>query len=134
MSSSYDYFRLLLTYLARIYYQYNPNRMQTCPVNVHYLLHIADSIESVGPVSCYWAYPMERFCSFIGASVKSRRFPYANIARRIRDTAQIRVAKELYNLHDVISFGRTCASTDEEIATEIAKADRLPNCKSLSLS
>ncbi|KAF8596715.1 hypothetical protein BDV93DRAFT_480008, partial [Ceratobasidium sp. AG-I] len=112
----------------RIYYQYDPDRLQTCPVNVHYLLHIADSIEAVGPVWCYWAYPMERFCSFIGSSVKSRRFPYANIARRIRDTAQLRVVKELYNLHDVITFGRTSASTDEILVTETAAADRLPNC------
>lgn len=133
MPYSYGYFRPVLTFLARIYYQHNPDRMQTCPVNVHYLLHIADSIEAVGPISCYWAYPMERFCSFIGASVKSRRFPYTNIARRIRDTAQIRVAKELYDLHNVISFGQTRASTDEELETEKAKADCLPKCQSLSL-
>ncbi|KAF8596672.1 hypothetical protein BDV93DRAFT_425113, partial [Ceratobasidium sp. AG-I] len=60
------------------------------------LLHIADSIQRHGPVSCYWSYPMERYCSFVGASVKSRRFPYTNIARRIRDTIHLRICREIY--------------------------------------
>jgi hypothetical protein len=118
-----------LTIYYSIYYQYDATCLQTCPVNVHYLLHIVDSIEAIGPVWCYWAYPMERFCSFIRASVKSRRFLYTNIARRIRDTAQLRVIRELYNLHDVVSFGKTCASTEEELGTEMEGADKLPKCE-----
>ncbi|KAF8692328.1 Transposase family tnp2, partial [Rhizoctonia solani] len=33
-----------------IYYQHDPNRLQVCTTNVHYLLHIADSIERLGPL------------------------------------------------------------------------------------
>jgi hypothetical protein len=71
---------------------------------------------------------MERFCSFIGASVKSRRFPYANINRRVRDTAQLRVIRELYDLHDNITFGKTQASTEAVKTGEIEGADRVPEC------
>ncbi|KAF8757935.1 Transposase family tnp2 [Rhizoctonia solani] len=36
-----------------IYYQHDPNRLQVCTTNVHYLLHIADSIERFGPLPVY---------------------------------------------------------------------------------
>ncbi|CAE6477612.1 unnamed protein product [Rhizoctonia solani] len=110
----------------RIYYQHNAERLQVCTTNVHYLLHIVDSIERMGPVCVYWSYPMERYCSFIGAAVKSRRFPYANIARRLLDVAQLRTIREIYDLHDSISFGQTRASTEGDKAIELAQADKVP--------
>jgi hypothetical protein len=116
---------LLIMVCIRIYYQHNPGRLQTCPVNLHYLLHVADSIAFIGPVWCYWAYPMERFCSFIGASVKSRRFPYANIARRIRDTAQLRVAHLLYGLKDT----RPSRDRTDQDEVNLKNADILPDCE-----
>jgi hypothetical protein len=117
-----------------MYYQYDEDRLQTCPVNVHYLLHVVDSVENLGPVWAYWAFPMERYCSFIGAAVKSRRYPYANIARRIRDVAQLRIIREIYDLHDIITFGHTRASRDEENlkAGNIGSADVLEDCKYLT--
>ncbi|KAF8594007.1 hypothetical protein BDV93DRAFT_399753, partial [Ceratobasidium sp. AG-I] len=98
--------------------------LQTCPVNVHYLLHVADSIQYIGPVWCYWAFPMERYCSFVGASVKSRRFPYTNLARRIRDVAQLRVICDLYGLHGSLKFNKTSPAEGEE---DIGSADVLPD-------
>ena len=112
---------------ARIYYQHNAERLQVCTTNTHYLLHIVDSIEQMGPVCVYWPYPMERYCSFVGAAVKSRRFPYANIARRLLDVAQLRTAREIYDLHSSISFGQTHASTEGDKAIELAQADKV-NC------
>lgn len=115
-----------LTRACRIYYQYDARRMQTCPVNVHYLLHVADSIQYIGPVWCYWAFPMERYCSFIGASVKSRRFPYTNLARRIRDVAQLQVIRDLYGLHGSLSFNKPSPAEGEDDA---GTAEQLPECK-----
>ena len=115
-----------LTAIYRIYYQYDAQRLQTCPVNVHYLLHVADSIQYIGPVWCYWAFPMERYCSFIGASVKSRRFPYTNLARRIRDVAQLRVIRDLYGLHGSLGFNKSSPIEGEE---DVGSADILPDCK-----
>ncbi|CCO35605.1 hypothetical protein BN14_09723 [Rhizoctonia solani AG-1 IB] len=91
-----------------IYYQHDPDRMQVCTTNVHYLLHIVESIERLGPLPGYWAFPMERYCSFIGASVKSRRFPYANIARRVCDVARLCITR---------------ASTEEDLKNEMRDAD-----------
>ncbi|KAG8681010.1 hypothetical protein FRC11_001700, partial [Ceratobasidium sp. 423] len=88
----------------QIYYQFDENRLQTCPVNVHYLLHIADSIEYMGPIWCYWAYPMERFCSFIINSVKSRRYPYANIDERVLNRARLQMILQKYRLIDKEPF------------------------------
>jgi hypothetical protein len=91
---------------GRIYYQFDEERLQTCPVNTHYLLHIADSLEYMGPIWCYWAYPMERFCSFILNSVKSRRYPYANIDERVLNRARLQVILHKYRLIDKEPF--TC--------------------------
>ncbi|KAF8738383.1 hypothetical protein RHS02_05723, partial [Rhizoctonia solani] len=70
----------------KYYYQYNAARIQTCTVNIHYLLHVADCID------------------FVGGVVKSRRFPFKNISRRMRDTAQLQVIRHLYGLHDKLTF------------------------------
>ncbi|KAF8674983.1 Transposase family tnp2 [Rhizoctonia solani] len=111
----------------QIYYQHDPERIQVCTTNIHYLLHIVDSIERLGPLPGYWAFPMERYCSFIGASVKSRRFPYANIARRVCDVAQLCIIREIYDLRNMISFGQTRASTEEDLKTEMREGDKFEN-------
>ncbi|QRW24315.1 Transposase family tnp2 [Rhizoctonia solani] len=111
----------------QIYYQHDPERIQVCTTNIHYLLHIVDSIERLGPLPGYWAFPMEQYCSFIGASVKSRRFPYANIARRVCDVAQLCIIREIYDLRNMISFGQTRASTEEDLKTEMREGDKFEN-------
>ncbi|KAF8752619.1 Transposase family tnp2 [Rhizoctonia solani] len=106
-----------------IYYQHDPNRLQVCTTNVHYLLHIADSIERFGPLPGYWAFPMERYCSFIGASVKSQQFPYANIACRVCDVAQLCIIRKVYGLRKEIAFGQTRAETKDNLEKEKQIAD-----------
>lgn len=73
---------------------------------------------------------MERFCSFIGASVKSRRFPYANIIRRIRDVTQLRMIRDIYHLQDQISF-----KLQDDTANEVEGKDveKLPDCQYILL-
>jgi hypothetical protein len=41
---------------------------------------------------------MERFCSFIGNSVKSRHYPYANVDQRVLSRARLQVMLLKYNL------------------------------------
>ncbi|THH16136.1 hypothetical protein EW146_g4451 [Bondarzewia mesenterica] len=62
-----------------LYYQKEPQHIATCPVTIHALLHIADSIEACGPVWAYWAFPMERYCSLIRPAIKSRKHPFASL-------------------------------------------------------
>ncbi|KIJ65988.1 hypothetical protein HYDPIDRAFT_87730 [Hydnomerulius pinastri MD-312] len=72
-----------------IYYQHDPQRLATCTVTIHGLLHIADSIEMTGPVWTSWAFPMERFCGRLQPAIKSRRRPDACLAQYIGEEAQL---------------------------------------------
>ncbi|KAI0046026.1 hypothetical protein FA95DRAFT_1583188 [Auriscalpium vulgare] len=82
------------------YYQRDPARISACPVTIHALLHIADSIEACGPVWAYWAFPMERYCGLIRPAIKSRKHPFASLDRFIVESAQILHIRLVYNLTD----------------------------------
>jgi hypothetical protein len=81
----------------RLYYQYQPHRLSTCPLTLHALLHIAWGIRVAGPVWAYWAYPMERHCNMLLPSIKSRRHPYASINAFVTAMAQIDQIRLKYN-------------------------------------
>src|SRR5262249_52506246 len=66
------------------YYQYKEERLPACLSSIHYLLHVADMIQGMGPVRYYWQFPMERECGMLGPLVKSAVLPYANLASTIR--------------------------------------------------
>ncbi|KAI0043591.1 hypothetical protein FA95DRAFT_1546235 [Auriscalpium vulgare] len=85
-----------------LYYQHNPRRISTCLITIHALLHIADSIESCGPVWAYWAFPMERYCGLIRPAIKSRKHPYASLDRFIIECAQISQIRLVYNLNEAL--------------------------------
>ena len=97
---------------CRIFYQYNPSRLSTCPFLIHALLHIADGIASAGPVWCYWefAISMERFCGAVGQHVKNRSNPYESLDRRMREIAQLQLIKLRYGLMDELS--PKCSNVD----------------------
>lgn len=42
---------------------------------------------------------MEQFCGSLLPAIKSRRFPYASIDRRVTELAQLDQIKVLYGLH-----------------------------------
>lgn len=69
-----------------------------CPLTIHALLHIADSIEAMGPVWCYWAFPMERYCGTLQPAIRSRCFPYASLDRYVVEDAQLTQIKVVYNV------------------------------------
>ncbi|KAH8093764.1 hypothetical protein BXZ70DRAFT_897296 [Cristinia sonorae] len=88
----------------RIYYQYDPQRLSACPLTIHALLHIADSIIAAGPVWASWAYPMERYCGLLQPAIRSRRFAYASIDRYVVDHARLQHIKLLYNMQQELSL------------------------------
>ena len=89
----------------RIFCQGNPERISTCPVTLHSLLHVADGIEAAGPVWAYWAFVMERFCGFSKRDgVRSRKNPYASLDARVRHIAQLNTTKIRYNLVNLLSL------------------------------
>jgi hypothetical protein len=89
----------------RIFYQHDPERISTCPVTVHSLLHIADGIEAAGPVWAYWSFVMERYCGFLKRNgVRSQRKPYTSLNNRIRHVAQLSITKVRYDLVNLLSL------------------------------
>jgi hypothetical protein len=93
-----------LTSTLSIYYQHKPERVSTCPVTIHALLHIADSIEASGPVWAAWAFPMERYCGSLTPAVKSRCFPFSSIDRHVTELAQLSQIKLFHGLSDTLSL------------------------------
>ena len=103
-SCSLAYVSLLITYSTSFYYQHDPSRLSTCPLTIHALLHIADSIVAAGPVWASWAFPMERYCGFIQPAFKSRRFPFACINRFVLDHARLTHIRVLYDAADILQL------------------------------
>ncbi len=87
-----------------IYYQHAPERLSVCPITVHALLHIADSIEDMGPVWTYWAFPTERYCGKLQRMIKSRRHPFANLDNSILAHARLSQIKILYGLEAALAL------------------------------
>ncbi|KAG1906659.1 uncharacterized protein F5891DRAFT_941884 [Suillus fuscotomentosus] len=90
-----------------IYYQHNPECLSACPITIHALLHIADSIEETGPVWTSWAFPMERFCGQMQPAIMSRRHPDACMARYIVEHAQLTQAALVHNFTEELTL-RPC--------------------------
>ena len=89
---------------SRIYYQLSPDRVSACPVTIHAILHIPDSIEASGPVWVSWAFPTERYCGSLVPAIRSRRFPFPSLDRYIAELAQLTQIKMLYNLEEILSL------------------------------
>jgi hypothetical protein len=101
---SYDSSDMQMLVIARIYYQHKTERLSTCPLTIHALLHIADGIKAMGPVWCYWAFPMERYCGSLEPAIRSRRYPYASLDRYITESSQLRQIANLYDIASVLAL------------------------------
>jgi hypothetical protein len=88
------------------------------------LFHIASSIQEMGPVWAYWAFPMERFCGDILPNIRSRRYPYKSIDHYVSARAHLSQIKLLYNLHRELTF-QSHPSCSNDFT--------LPWCKCLSI-
>ncbi|KAJ7232991.1 hypothetical protein B0H12DRAFT_1028765 [Mycena haematopus] len=88
----------------KLYFQNDVDRMSVCPLTIHALLHIAAGIKFCGPVWCYWAFPMERFCGSLQPGIRSRRFPWASIDRYLMEVAQLTQIKAVYNVAHELSL------------------------------
>jgi len=52
----------------------------------------------MGPVWCYWAFPMEQYCNRLKPAIRSRRFPFAALDRYVLEDAQLTQIKVFYDL------------------------------------
>ncbi|KAJ7275908.1 hypothetical protein C8J57DRAFT_1505209 [Mycena rebaudengoi] len=98
------------------------NRLSTCTLTLHALLHFPDDILNAGPMWCYWNYITERFVGYLVRSSKSRTNPYASFARRLREIAQNNAINVKYQLWEVLDLS--------ERREEDSNGHRLTSCES----
>ena len=56
--------KLLIDFVLQyeaIYFQQEKSRLKACTSQIHALLHIVDSVTWLGPVFCFWQFPLERY-------------------------------------------------------------------------
>lgn len=104
-----------------LYYQYKPEWLSTCPLTIHVLLHIAWGIKTAGPVWTYWAFPMERHCSSLLPSIKSRRHPYASISAFVSARAQLDQVQLIYNLQEELHLDNESGTPGNGLIHELCK-------------
>jgi hypothetical protein len=59
----------------------------------------------MGPVWCYWAFPMERFCGALGRTNLNPHFPFITMDRRVLEAAQVAQIKYMYSLSETLDLG-----------------------------
>lgn len=69
-------------------------------LTVHGLLHIADTIERIGPVWAWWSFPIERQCGRLQRHITNKRRPFANLDTYITLAAQLKTTQLIYNITD----------------------------------
>ncbi|KAI0634214.1 hypothetical protein C8Q77DRAFT_1055307 [Trametes polyzona] len=116
----------------QIYYQHDLDRLSACPLTIHALLHIADSIEACGPVWAYWAFPMERYCGSIQPAILNRRFPYSCINCYLVDRSRLMHIKVIYNLNEQLRMAPPHSPTGVSISG-YDSCMLLPPCRTITL-
>ena len=103
--------------LCRYYYQYRAERLTTCRITVHALLHLVDDIKRTGPVWVNWSFVMERFCGLLLPAIKSKRKPYACLNKRLLQVSQLAQITARYQLSNVLGIDKApqTLSTHEEV-------------------
>jgi hypothetical protein len=80
-------------------------------LTVHALLHVADTIETIGPVWTWWSFPIERQCGRFQQKIKSRRHPFANLDNFLLEDAKLKQITMIYNLSNAdLAIGDCAAS------------------------
>ena len=92
--------RRLTIHTSSFYYQHSPERLPTCLLTIHALLHIPDQIRWMGPCWTTWAFPIKRQCGYFQRSIQSQRNPYVSMDQHLTDLLQLRQIKLLYDLTD----------------------------------
>ncbi|KAF9034253.1 hypothetical protein BJ165DRAFT_1512670 [Panaeolus papilionaceus] len=98
-----------------LYYENDPDRLSACPLTVHALLHIADSIRENGPVWVSWAFPMERHCGILLRAIRSRRHPYVSLSAFVAAKAQLKQIRLKYDLTEVLRLDRKRINNNKTI-------------------
>ncbi|KAF8816949.1 hypothetical protein BYT27DRAFT_7247837 [Phlegmacium glaucopus] len=77
------------TEFEEIYYQHKASRLHFCHKSIHTLLHIGPEVPRLGPGSGYTQWPMERTIGNLGEEIRQPSQPFANLAERGAQCAQV---------------------------------------------
>ncbi|QRV83004.1 Transposase family Tnp2 protein [Ceratobasidium sp. AG-Ba] len=87
----------------RLYYRYEYDRLPTCPVTIHALLHIPHFIRQLGPLTLFWCFLMERFCGYLlRPALLNRVRPYEYLDNFIRRRAQLQIVARVHDIPALI--------------------------------
>jgi len=112
--------------MIRLYYRYDYDRLSACPLTIHALIHIPNDTRNAGPLSRIWEFVTERVMGLIARSVKSKRFPFSQLARGAKKMEQIKMVAMKYQLEDELNLRRkrrdwSVLGADEEMLLHISK-------------
>ncbi|KIM19970.1 hypothetical protein M408DRAFT_311094 [Serendipita vermifera MAFF 305830] len=80
------------------YYRYEMDRISTCPLTIHAIIHLVSSTRHAGPLSRIWEYVTERFMGKIARSVTSRQYPFSQLSETVKKWEQVKVVAIRYGL------------------------------------
>ncbi|KAG8689710.1 hypothetical protein FRC09_012286 [Ceratobasidium sp. 395] len=82
-----------------LYYQHTAERLPTCVVTIHALLHIAFYIRRCGPLTYTWSFVMEHFCGYLlTPAVQNRIRPYEHMDNFIQWRAQMHIVSRVFSM------------------------------------
>jgi hypothetical protein len=97
------YIGVLANFLSRLYYRYEHDRLPTCVLTIHALLHIPYYIRQTGPPSCTWSFVMERFCGYLlRPALANRVRPYEYLDNFIRRRAQMQIVSIVHDMPSLV--------------------------------
>ncbi|KAG9094333.1 hypothetical protein FRC07_011322 [Ceratobasidium sp. 392] len=87
----------------RLYYRYDHDRLPTCVLTIHALLHIPYYIRRTGPLSGTWSFVMERFCGYLLRPALSNRLrPFDALDNYIRRRAQMQAVAKIFDMPELV--------------------------------
>lgn len=58
----------------------------------------------MGPVWCYWAFPMEHYCGVLQPAIHNHCFPFASLDRHVLEDAQLTQIKAIYDMAEALAL------------------------------
>jgi len=116
------------TSFFRYYYQYKEDRLPTCVLTIHGLLHIVNDIRNAGPCWATWTFWTERYCGMLQGGLHSKSNPAANLDKRVQRIAYLGQLSNKYDLNDELS------TIDNWRSDDVRRGEReFPDCEQIIL-
>ncbi|QRW10586.1 Transposase family Tnp2 protein [Ceratobasidium sp. AG-Ba] len=103
----------------RLYYRYQEDRLPTCPLTIHAILHITYYIRRIGPLSNTWCFVLERFCGYLlRPALMNRVRPYEYLDNFIRRRAQMQIVARVHDMPTLLRPNNGLRRVYDELISE----------------